>query len=134
MVNASGCKTILILDNNENVLAAFEKLFGDAGFTTRATWSGYTALSLIKSSTFGALLIYDYLADIHSAEFLGRLSRLSAKPPVVVMQGRLPTRADRYRYDSLGALAVAHKGDVEHVREVVALCCAPAPISKVIVN
>jgi len=129
---ASSCKRILIADNDEDVLIAFEKLFEAAGFAAHATWSGHEALSLIKSGKFSALLIGTYLADIHSAEFLGRMSRLPTKPPVVVvMQDRVPTRADQHLYESLGVSAVVDKGDAQHVREVVALCSTANGIFKV---
>lgn len=134
MMNATASKTILIVDDNENALTALEKLFGDAGFTTHATWSGHEALSLLQSHKFGALLLGGYLADIHSADFLGRLNKMPAKPPVVVMEGHVPTRADHRRYGTLGAFAVVDKGDMERVREAVALCCHPATAAQATVH
>jgi CheY-like chemotaxis protein len=125
MTNTAWHKSILVVHNCDNMQTTLERLFGDAGFTTSATWSGHEALSLIESRKFDAVLMDDYLADIHAAEFLQRVKRMPVKTPVILMQNRPPTRADARRYGSLGVFAVVEKGNVERVREAVAKCCLP---------
>src|SRR5262249_53707130 len=122
MMNAILHKTVLVVHNNENVHVTLERLFGNAGFTTRATWSGHEALSLIQSRRFDALLIDDYLADIHAGEFLERVKRMAVKTPIILLQDHPPTRADVRRYGSLGVFAVVDRDDTQRVREMVARC------------
>ena len=38
---------VLIVDNNDDVLNALDKLLTDEGFDTRTTWSGHEALALM---------------------------------------------------------------------------------------
>ena len=45
-------KKILIVDNNERILATFQKVLENAGFDTHTTWSGHEALALLQSSEF----------------------------------------------------------------------------------
>jgi len=111
---------VLIVDNDEDVLDALDKQLRGKGFEARITWSGHEALALLQSQTFDVLLVDDYLADIHVAEFLKRVKLLSRQPVVVVMQECQPAPADVRRYQSLGASAVADKRDPEQVRRALA--------------
>jgi len=111
---------VLIVDNNEDVLNALDKLLRDEGFDTRTTWSGHEALALMQSRSFDVLLVDDYLADLHVAEFLKRVKLQVKQPAVVVMQKGRPVPTDVRRYGSLGASAVVDKRDPEQVRRALA--------------
>jgi len=113
-------KRVLIVDNSEDVLNAVDKLLRNEGFDTRTTWSGHEALALMQSQPFDVLLVDDYLADLHVAEFLKRVKLQVKQPAVVVMQNGQPVPTDMRRYGSLGASAVVDKRDPEQVRRALA--------------
>jgi len=115
-----GSSRALIVDNNEAVLDALDKLLRGQGFDTRTTWSGREALALMQSYPFDVLLVDDYLADLHVAEFLKRVRRQVRPPAVVVMQAAKPAPADLRHYGSLGARAVVDKRDPEQIRRALA--------------
>jgi CheY-like chemotaxis protein len=110
----------LIVDNDEDVLNALDKLLREEGFDTRTTWSGHEALALIQSHPFDVLLVDDYIADLHVAEFLKRVKQQVQQPAVVVMRQCKPGPTDVRRYGSLGASAVVDKRDPEQVRRALA--------------
>ena len=111
---------VLIIDNNEDVLNALDKLLKEEGFDTCTTWSGHEALALIQSHPFDVLLVDDYIADLHVAEFLKRVKLQARQPSVVVMRKCKPGPTDVRRYGLLGASAVVDKRDPEQVRRALA--------------
>jgi CheY-like chemotaxis protein len=111
---------VLIIDNDESVLSSLDKLLREEGFDTRTTWSGHEALALIQSHPFDLLLVDDYIADLHVAEFLKRVKLQVRQPAVIVMRKSKPGPADVRRYGSLGASAVVDKRDPEGVRRALA--------------
>jgi len=119
-------KKVLVVENDEQVLAAFQALLKDAGFDTQTTWSARDALSALESERFDLLLTDGYLPDLHVSEFLDRVSRLRARPTVVVMQSPLPKPSVARRYQGLGAYAVMDKLDQAAVCRAVAACCGDA--------
>jgi CheY-like chemotaxis protein len=129
-----GKSRILIVDNDEDVLRIFDNLFRNEGFDTRTTWSGHEALALAKSRPFDVFLVDDYLPDLHSADFLKRLSRHSAQPSIIVMRKGKPTPAELRHYESLGATAVVNKNDLEQVQRAVDACGSGESASRARVN
>jgi CheY-like chemotaxis protein len=127
-------KKVLVVDNDDMVLSAFQGNLEDAGFETRTTWSGHEALALLQSNEFDVLLVDDYLPDLHSTDFLERLGRQTFQPWVVVMKGCAPTPTDLRRYRALGACTVVNKRDAVQVVQAVASCCADEPLRKAIVH
>lgn len=114
---------VLIVDNCEEVLRVLGQEFHKAGFETRATWSGHEALEWLKGGEFDALIIDDYLPDLHYSDFLVRAARLRSRRPVIVMQDHAPTQADLRRYRSLGVSAVVDKRFPDQIRQAAASCC-----------
>src|SRR5271166_5327519 len=92
---------VLIVDNNQCALEAFEQVLARVGFDTRTTWSGREALDLLGSQEFDVLLVDDYLPDLHASDFLSRVGQLPVQPWIVVMQASMPTSGDLLRYASL---------------------------------
>ena len=81
-------RQVLIIDNNEDVLATLDRELKEAGYDTVTTWSGVEALRLLNSHTFDSLLVDDYLPDLYIGDFLERVSRLPVRPRILVMQAR----------------------------------------------
>jgi len=116
--------TILIVDNNEQILWKFQEMLENAGFETTTTWSGHEALDLMKSGKFDLVLIDDYLPDLHSHDFLERANHLPVRPRIVVMFSESLKPDDVQRYKALGVSALVNKRDPARVREEVSFCCS----------
>ena len=120
-------KKVLIVENDEQVLATFQALLDDAGFDTQVTWSGRDALSALESGRFSVILTDGYLPDLHLTGFLERVRDLKGAPMIVVMQNPLPKPTVARRYLGLGAYAVVDKRDQSVVCDAVVACCDGPP-------
>jgi CheY-like chemotaxis protein len=125
---------VLIVDNNQGTLEAFQQVFARVGFDTRTTWSGREALELLESQEFDVLLVDDYLPDLHASDFLSRVGRLPVQPWIVVMQASMPTTGDLLRYASLGAFSVVRKHHLAEVCKAVSSCCVAEPLARTCIN
>jgi len=105
MTNQTGGR-ILIVDNNEDILARLGNELNKFGYEVTTTWSGMEALALLSSRTFDSLLLDDYLPDLYIGEFIEKIAALPATPRIILMQAK-PLRDVR----TLGAhtLAVVDK-------------------------
>jgi len=119
-------KKVLVVENDEQVLAAFQASLNDAGFDTQTTWSAREALSVLESERFDLLLTDGYLPDLHVSEFLDRVGRLRTRAKIVVMESPLPRLSVARRYQGLGVSAVMDKRDQVAVCRTVAACCRNA--------
>jgi CheY-like chemotaxis protein len=117
-------KRVLVVDNDEQVLAALRSSFEDGGLDAQTTWSGRDALLALESGRFDLLLTGDYLPDLHVTEFLSRVGRLPDQPVVVLMHSAVPKPSVARRYEALGAYAVVDKHDQAAVCRTVAACCS----------
>lgn len=124
-------KRVLVVDSNEETLVTLQKVLENASFDTCTTWSGHEALALLQSQEFDALLVDDYLPDLHASDFLNRVGRLPIQPRVVVMQAAMPTASHMRHYVALGASAVVRKHHLAEVCRAVGSCCADEPLAKV---
>jgi CheY-like chemotaxis protein len=114
---------ILIVDNDDRVLWRFQELLENQGMSTRATWSGREALAMLRSGEFDVLLVDDYLPDVHSHDFLERVSRLPAQPLIVVMHSATPKCSDLRSYAALGVAELVDKNDTRQVCHAVISHC-----------
>ena len=71
-----GANAVLIVDNDDHVLKALGNMLEKEGFHAQTTWSGHEALARLQSRRFEVLLVGDYLADLHSTDFLKRAGKL----------------------------------------------------------
>ena len=105
---------MLIVDNDDDVLCALDKVWREAGYETVTTWSGIEALRLIRSSNFNVLLVDDYVADMHVGEFLKRASQSLGRTGIFVMQ-TMPT-ANCIHFDgSVGPWPLVDKTNMTEV-------------------
>jgi CheY-like chemotaxis protein len=58
---------ILIVDDDEDVLIALERLLEGEGYATATAWSGREALALSQASKFDLLLVDEHLGDVEAA-------------------------------------------------------------------
>jgi CheY-like chemotaxis protein len=129
MISADHRKKVLIVESNDAMAENLQSRLQEIGFDARITWSGHEALALVQSSEFEVLLMDSYLPDLHTSDFLKRLSHLPLQPWVVVMKGRAGTESQR-RYRALGVSTVVNKRDAARVIEAVSSCCEPEPLAK----
>ncbi|MBZ5702564.1 MAG: response regulator [Acidobacteriia bacterium] len=118
---SSKSKRILVLDNSEEVLARLETLLAGAGYETLATWSGLEALRQMEAGSFDALLLEDYVADLHTGDLLRRVSQLAHRPRIIVMR-ITPKPGNLRRYENFGVSAFVEKHRLEGIPRVLAAC------------
>ena len=118
---SSKSKRILVLDNSEEVLTRLETLLAGAGYETVSTWSGLEALRHLESGPFDALLLEDYVADLHTGDFLRRVLQLATRPRVIVMR-ITPKPGNLRRYESLGVSAFVEKHRLEGIPRILEAC------------
>ena len=104
-------KQVLIIDDNEGVLATLDRELRAAGYDTVTTWSGIEALGLLETRTFDALVLDDYLADLYIGDFLARVSRLPVRPRILVMQAK-PGK-DLHLSEARGAWRFVDKNQID---------------------
>jgi CheY-like chemotaxis protein len=107
-------RRVLIVDNDDDVLCAFDTLWREAGYETVTTWSGIEALRFLRSSNFNALFVDDYIADMHVGEFLKRASQLLGRSQIFVMQTAPTEKSVRFE-GSVGSWSLVDKTNVTDV-------------------
>jgi len=89
---------------------------------------------LLRSVEFDVLLTDSYVADMHIADLLRRVERMTVEPWIVVMEESVPPRVDLRRCNVFGISALVDKNDPVKIREVVSSCCAGGPLAKTTVH
>lgn len=109
-------KRVLIVDKDEGVLIALERLLEDEGYDTTTTWSGREALDYAVTEGCEVLVMGDQLPDLSCEQLLREVQRHGAAPVVVVMASAAPRVPAAASYlMSLGATSAVRKrnlGDV----------------------
>ncbi len=123
-------KKILIIDNDEDVLIALERVLEEQGYETTTAWDLPEGLGLMATSGFDLLLIGDHPPELNCERVLKLLRREEVKIPCVVMHtaARHPFSEQYLRY--LGASGVACKWSEEEVTSEIQSCLAPMPVAK----
>lgn len=110
---------VLIVDYQEDVLIAFERLLEDEGFDTTAVWTGLEALRAVDGQVFDLVLVAEYLPDMDAEEFMRELRRTGGDVPCVVMQPGGTQSTDTHRLRSAGAAEVVCKWSQTEVLKAV---------------
>jgi DNA-binding response OmpR family regulator len=120
-------KKILIVDNDEDVLIALERVMEETGYNTTTAWDLPEGLDLMTTSGFDLLLIGDHPPELNCERVLKLLRREDVKVPCIVMHtaARHPFSEPYLRF--LGASGIACKWSAEEVAAEVARCLAPKP-------
>jgi DNA-binding NtrC family response regulator len=107
-------KTILIVDDDEQVLIELERLLEDQGYSTTTAWSGREALQLLQSKSFDFVLLDGDLPDLTREELM-RQARQCSKSYWIVLQPRM-----RFHPESVSANSVCkweHSAILSKLRE-----------------
>ncbi len=112
-----GCKQILVVDANENVLIRLERVLEDAGFETTTTWDPQEAMCFLHAVAFDLLLIGDHPPEVNARELLKAISALQPTPCCIVLQSSESTNSAEYI--QLGASAVTCRDRTDDVLRAV---------------
>jgi|SRR5437588_10191192 len=93
-------KTILIVDDDEQVLIELERLLENQGYNTTTAWSGREALQLLQSKSFNFVLLDGDLPDFTREELM-RQAQTCSKSYWIVLQPQV-----RFRPESVSANSV----------------------------
>lgn len=102
-------KRILILDNDEDVLVALERVLEDENYATVTAVSHQEAWRMLSKDTFDLLVLDDHLSDKNAIEVLSELRSSGMTPLVVVTYHRDLPAHQRAQLRSLGASALVNK-------------------------
>jgi len=110
-------KTILIVDDDEQVLIDLERLLEDQGYGTTTAWSGQEALQLLHTKPFDFVLLDHDLADL-TREDLMRQAEQFCKTHWIMLRPQA-----RFRSESSSANSVCkweHSAILSKLRECLA--------------
>ena len=104
---------VLIIDDDEGVLTALERVLEDAGCGATTARSGQEALGLLHGGSFDLVLLDHDLPDATGDEILWEIRGMPARIPVLVMQTPKLTDEDAVRLARLGACYFVSKQPLE---------------------
>jgi DNA-binding response OmpR family regulator len=87
----NGSKKILIADNDEVILIAFEHTLETEGYDTAVALSAEEIFWMLSRANFDLVVLDDYLSDKDSFEVLARFQQAEIRTAVVVTH-RIPSR------------------------------------------
>jgi len=81
-------KTILIVDDDQDVLIGLERALEDAGFSTTTAWGREEALRLSEGTRFDLLLIDEGLCVLNFPMLMGEIKRSQPRAILLLMHTR----------------------------------------------
>ena len=78
-------KKILIVDDEENMLALFKRVLGKEGYQLACVSSGQKAVQLAKEETFALAILDVSMPDMDGIEALAKLKIMDRKMPVIMI-------------------------------------------------
>jgi DNA-binding NtrC family response regulator len=105
----NGSKKILIADNDEEILIAFEHALETAGYVTAVALNAEEMFWMLSRADFALVVLDDYFSDEDCSAVLARFQITGIRPPVVVTHHRYPTYGVQEKLRTLGASAFVNK-------------------------
>ena len=93
-------KTILIVDDDEQVLIDLERLLEDQGYKTTTAWSGGEALQLLQAKSFDFVLLDGDLPDLSRDELM-RQARQCSNSHWIVLRPQTRFRPEQVTVNSV---------------------------------
>ena len=119
---------ILVVDNDEIVLIALERLLEKEGYDTTTAWGGAEALELLRERSFGLIVVDDYLPDIGGTRFLEQLRRAHPETPFIIIRPTVPNPGEVQQASHLGTYCVVCKRSHHEIVKAVRGCLhSPMP-------
>jgi CheY-like chemotaxis protein len=110
---------VLIVDYQEEILIAFERLLEDEGFDTTTVWTGLDALKAVCGREFNLILLAEYLLDMDAEGFMHELRRAGCDVSCVVMQSAGTQSVETHTLRAAGAVEVVCKRSPTEVLKAV---------------
>jgi two-component system, NtrC family, nitrogen regulation response regulator NtrX len=101
--------TILVVDNDEDVLIALERVLEEKGYATTLAVSSAEACKLLSEGSFDLLVLDDFLSDRDSVQTLAECKSAGISSLVIVTYHRLPSLDEETRLRELGVRALVDK-------------------------
>lgn len=79
--------SILIVDDEKEVLSLLKELLETRGFQVSTTNNGETALQIIKESNFSCILADLKMPGFEGVEFIRELKKIESPAKIIVMSG-----------------------------------------------
>lgn len=76
---------ILVVDDEENMLALFKRVFGKEGYHIECVDSGQRAVQLVKEEPFELAIVDVSMPDMDGIEVLARLKVMDREMPVIMI-------------------------------------------------
>lgn len=118
-------RSILVADNDEEVLVALERVLEDGGYATTTVLSSVEACKLLSEGSFDLLVLDDYLSDKNSVQILTECRRLGISLLAVVTYHRSPSFDEEVRLRELGVCALVNKSAHSELVEIVHYLLSP---------
>src|SRR5690348_16440019 len=112
-------KKILLIDNDENVLIALERVLEEHGYDTTTAWDLPSAADLIATNEFDLLLVGDHPPDLNCERLLKNMPKQGVQVPCVVMHSAARHPFSEAYLRHLGASGVACKWNESEVLDEV---------------
>jgi CheY-like chemotaxis protein len=78
-------RTVLVVDDDEDVQTFVALLLGDAGYQVERAWNGLEALQKIRAARPDLVVLDIMMPVMDGWEVLAQLKKLGAAPPVLVL-------------------------------------------------
>ena len=78
-------KKILVVDDEENMLALFKRVLGKEGYELACVNSGQSAVRLVKEETFELAIVDVSMPDMDGIEVLAKLKVMDRELPVIMI-------------------------------------------------
>jgi DNA-binding response OmpR family regulator len=108
---------VLIVDGDEQILIALERLLEDEGIETATTWSARQALEFMLAGGFDLLVMGDNLTDLSCEQLLREIQMQGVNASILVMESARASSAGYF--GSLGAAATVRKREFGKLLECV---------------
>jgi len=115
-------KKILIVDSDESVLIALQRVLEEENYETIIAWELTEALKLMNSTAFDILLVGDHPPDLNCERLLKSLRKGQSWIPCIVMHSAARHPFSEEYLQFLGAHGVACKWNDKEVLEEVRKC------------
>jgi two-component system response regulator AtoC len=96
-----GMQRVLVIEDQEDLAALYERALGDEGFEVVKAYTGEEGVALFEDSGFDAVMLDMTLPEMHGLQTLQEIRSRNANVPVVVVTGETDA-ATRHACERLG--------------------------------
>lgn len=119
MNDATMARSILVVDDEENLLLLLQRVLGKDGYRVCVANGSYQALALIEDHSFSAAIVDIKMFPIDGVALLGEIKQRSPSTQVVMITG-YPTETTREECLRRGATAFMTKPlDIQKLKSII---------------